>query len=225
MLILIKSKVSSALTIFNLLFVVTQDFWLFSWDYIEISFAIFYGFIILSKKYYHIIPVLTFIHIFNRETALIIILFFIMYFSLEGRKDNLKLIIFMIINFIFGISYTVLSRKYLFIQQNVYLDGGQDLENTFLGGNWIYPVENIKNLINGDFLENLIVITCLFLYFYYLKKNYKIFNFLEKNLVGFSLFMIFPIFIFGNIVESRLYFSNIVIFIYLIYSRKLSKIN
>ena len=213
------------LILFNIIFLISQDVWLFAWDFVEITFFVAYGYIIITKEYIKFLPLITFVHIFNRESSLLMILFFLYYFYSNYSKENTKTVVFLIFNFFFGIGYMILSRNFLFIQQGDYLDGGQDLENTFLGGNWITPVYNLNTLLlKGGYVEKFIIICSLIILFYYFLKNYKVFDVTEKYLVQVSLVLTLPIFVFGIFTETRQYFPTIVIFTYLIYIRKLKKI-
>ena len=213
------------LILFNITFLISQDVWLYAWDFVEITFVIAYGYIIITKEYINFLPFLTFVHIFNRESALLMILFFLYYFYSNYSKENTKTVIFLVFNFFFGIAYTILSRNFLFIQQGDYLDGGQDLENTFLGGNWITPIYNYNTLLlNGGYIEKLFIIFSLTMFFYYFVRNYKTFDTSEKYLMQVSLVLTLPIFVFGIFTETRQYFATLVIFTYLLYLRKLQKI-
>lgn len=221
----IKNTALYFLVFFNFLFLVSQDVWLFAWDFIEITFFIIYGYVIITKDFLKFIPFLTLFHIFNRESSLLMIVFFIFYFLKNYSKDNLISILFLIFNFFFGIVYMIFIRNFLFKQQGDYLDGGQDLENTFLGGNWINITKNFNYLILDNSISKFFILFTLLLLSLYLFRNYKIFDSKERYLSLVIAIQTLPIFIFGIFIETRLYFPTIVILIYLIYIRKLDKLN
>ena len=221
-----KYEILNALIIFNSLFIISQDVWLFAWDFIDITFFIFYGFLLFKNEYLKYLVPINFLHIFNRESALIMASFFILILFFEKNKNIKKLFkdkIFLglTFNFLFGLIYTYFSRKILFIRQSDYTGGGQDLNNNFLGGNWVTPILNYNSLFNGEpskNVSNALIILSLFLVFFLIIKNYKNFNALQKKLSFGVIVNILPIFIFGIFTETRQYFPAIVLITYLIFS-------
>ncbi len=218
-----KYEILNALIIFNSLFIISQDVWLFAWDFIDITFFIFYGFLLFKNEYLKYLVPINFLHIFNRESALIMASFFILILFFEKNKNIKKLFkdkIFLglTFNFLFGLIYTYFSRKILFIRQSDYTGGGQDLNNNFLGGNWVTPMYNYNSLFNGENVSNALIILSLFLVFFLIIKNYKNFNALQKKLSFGVIVNILPIFIFGIFTETRQYFPAIVLITYLIFS-------
>ena len=61
-------------------------------------------------------------------------------------NKRINIFILLIFNLFFGLIYTYFSRKILFIRQSDYTGGGQDLNNNFLGGNWVTPIYNYNSL-------------------------------------------------------------------------------
>jgi len=218
-----KQKILNTLIIFNALLIISQDVWLYVWDFIDISFFIFYGFILFKEEYLKYLVPINFLHIFNRESALIMAVFFLLLIYTKD-KNFTKLfknsyVIGLIFNLTFGVLYTYFSRKILFIRQSDYTGGGQDLENNFLGGNWVTPLYNYNSLYNGETLANALIILSLLLVFIFIFKNYKSFESVQKNLSLGIIINIFPVFIFGIFTETRQYFPSLVLFTYLIFSK------
>ena len=128
-------------------------------------------------------------------------------------------------NLFFGLIYTYFSRKILFIRQSDYTGGGQDLNNNFLGGNWVTPIYNYNSLFNGETVANTLIIASLLLVFFILIKNFKKYNLIQKKLALGIVVNILPIFIFGIFTETRQYFPAIVLLTYLIFSSFKSNLN
>jgi hypothetical protein len=218
-----KYQILNTLIIFNALFIVSQDKWLFAWDFIDITFFIFYGFILFKDEYFKYLILVNFLHIFNRESALIMAVFFL-FVLLSENKNNIfilikdKLFLGLIFNLSFGLIYTYFSRKLLFIRQSALTGGGQDLDNNFLGGNWVTPAYNYNSLFNGETVSNALIIISLLIVFFVLIKNFKRFDSIQKKLVFGVVVNILPIFIFGIFTETRQYFPAIVLLTYLIFS-------
>ena len=218
-----KQKILNTLIIFNALLIISQDVWLYVWDFIDISFFIFYGFILFKEEYLKYLVPINFLHIFNRESALIMAVFFLLLIYTKD-KNFTKLfknsyVIGLIFNLTFGVLYTYFSRKILFIRQSDYTGGGQDLENNFLGGNWVTPLYNYNSLYNGETLANTLILLSLLLVFIFIFKNYKSFESVQKNLSLGIIINIFPVFIFGIFTETRQYFPSLVLLTYLIFSK------
>ena len=218
-----KQKILNTLIIFNALLIISQDVWLYVWDFIDISFFIFYGFILFKVEYLKYLVPINFLHIFNRESALIMAVFFLLLIYTKD-KNFTKLfknsyVIGLIFNLTFGVLYTYFSRKILFIRQSDYTGGGQDLENNFLGGNWVTPLYNYNSLYNGETLANTLILLSLLLVFIFIFKNYKSFESVQKNLSLGIIINIFPVFIFGIFTETRQYFPSLVLLTYLIFSK------
>ena len=218
-----KQKILNTLIIFNALFIISQDVWLYVWDFIDISFFIFYGFILFKDEYLKYLVPINFLHIFNRESALIMAVFFLLLIYTKDKnftklfKNNY--VIGLIFNLTFGVLYTYFSRKILFIRQSDYTGGGQDLENNFLGGNWVTPLYNYNSLYNGETVANTLILLSLLLVFIFILKNYKSFESVQKNLSFGVILNILPIFIFGIFTETRQYFPSLVLLTYLIFSK------
>ena len=218
-----KQKILNTLIIFNALLIISQDVWLYVWDFIDISFFIFYGFILFKEEYIKYLVPINFLHIFNRESALIMAVFFLLLIYTKD-KNLTKLfkknyVIGLIFNLTFGVLYTYFSRKILFIRQSDYTGGGQDLENNFLGGNWVTPLYNYNSLYNGETLANTLILLSLLLVFIFIFKNYKSFESVQKNLSFGIVINILPVFIFGIFTETRQYFPSLVLLTYLIFSK------
>ena len=218
-----KYQILNTLILFNSLFIISQDRWLFVWDFIDITFFIFYGFILFKEEYFKYLLPVNFLHIFNRESALIMAVFFLVIFLLENRHNIIilikdKLFLGLIFNLFFGLLYTYFSRTLLFIRQSDYTGGGQDLDNNFLGGNWVTPSYNYNSLYNGETVSNTLIIISLLLVFFVLIKNFKRYDLIQKKLVFGVIINILPIFIFGIFTETRQYFPAIVLLTYLIFS-------
>ena len=218
-----KQKILNTLIIFNALLIISQDVWLYVWDFIDISFFIFYGFILFKDEYLKYLVPINFLHIFNRESALIMAVFFLLLMYTKDKnftklfKNNY--VIGLIFNLTFGVLYTYFSRKILFIRQSDYTGGGQDLENNFLGGNWVTPLYNYNSLYNGETLANTLILLSLLLVFIFILKNYKSFESVQKNLSLGIVINILPVFIFGIFTETRQYFPSLVLLTYLIFSK------
>lgn len=224
-----KFEILNSLVIFNALFIIAQDQWLFVWDFIDVTFFILYGLIIMETHYIKYLFVINFFHIFNRETALIMAIFFIyvIFKKKNGNINNLlrdKLFYGLVFNLFFGTGYTYFSRKLLFIRQSDLTGGGQDLNNNFLGGNWVTPMLNYGTLFNGETVSNTLILISVFLVFYFLFRNYKQFSSKEKLLSIATIINIFPVFIFGIFIETRQFFPSIVMLAYLIFSNSIKKI-
>ena len=218
-----KQKILNTLIIFNALLIISQDVWLYVWDFIDISFFIFYGFILFKEEYIKYLVPINFLHIFNRESALIMAVFFLLLIYTKD-KNLTKLfkknyVIGLIFNLTFGVLYTYFSRKILFIRQSDYTGGGQDLENNFLGGNWVTPLYNYNSLYNGETLANTLILLSLLLVFIFIFKNYISFESVQKNLSLGIVINILPVFIFGIFTETRQYFPSLVLLTYLIFSK------
>ena len=218
-----KQKILNTLIIFNALLIISQDVWLYVWDFIDISFFIFYGFILFKEEYIKYLVPINFLHIFNRESALIMAVFFLLliYTKIKNLTKLFKnnYVIGLIFNLTFGVLYTYFSRKILFIRQSDYTGGGQDLENNFLGGNWVTPLYNYNSLYNGETLANTLILLSLLLVFIFIFKNYKSFESVQKNLSLGIVINILPVFIFGIFTETRQYFPSLVLLTYLIFSK------
>tara|TARA_Y100000389_G_scaffold82781_1_gene79378 strand:+ start:169 stop:1107 length:939 start_codon:yes stop_codon:yes gene_type:complete len=218
-----KYHILNSLLVLNAFFIISQDVWLFVWDFIDVTFFILYGFIILKKDFIKFLPFINFLHIFNRETALIMASFFIIRLFLEKNK-NIKHLIkdrlfyWLSFNFLFGVIYTYFSRKILFIKQSELTGGGQDLNNNFLGGNWITPSLNYSTLFNGETVSNFIILFSVFLVVITIIRKYNTFNTPEKYLALSTLLNIVPVFLFGIFIETRQYFPSLVTLTYLIFS-------
>ena len=91
----------------------------------------------------------------------------------------------------------IFFQKILFIRQSDYTGGGQDLENNFLGGNWVTPLYNYNSLYNGETLANTLILLSLLLVFIFIFKNYKSFESVQKNLSFGIVINILPVFILG----------------------------
>ncbi len=223
-----KFEILNSLIVFNALFIIAQDTWLYVWDFIDITFFILYGLILMKNYYIKYLFMINFFHIFNRETALIMSIFFIYTIFMKKNRnlnDLLKDKIFygLIFNLFFGTAYTYLSRKYLFIRQSELTGGGQDLNNNFLGGNWITPILNYDTLFNGETVSNILILASVLLVFYFILRNYKQFSNKERLLSIATVINIFPVFIFGIFIETRQYFPSIVMLVYLIFSTSIKK--
>ena len=212
---------------FNAFFIIAQDQWLFVWDFIDITFFILYGLILMKNYYIKYLFIINFFHIFNRETALIMSIFFI-YTIFMKKNRNLKELLKdkmfygLTFNLFFGTAYTYLSRKYLFIRQSELTGGGQDLNNNFLGGNWVTPLYNYNTLFNGETVSNTLILTAVLLVFYFILRNYKQFSENEKMLSIATLINILPVFLFGVFIETRQYFPSLVMLAYLIFSNSIT---
>ena len=217
-----KYQILNTLILFNSLFIISQDVWLFAWDFIDITFFIFYGFILFKEEYFKYLLPVNFLHIFNRESALIMAVFFlvILYLDNKNLRNNIKdkLFLGLIFNLFFGLLYTYFSRTLLFIRQSDYTGGGQDLDNNFLGGNWVTPLHNYNSLYNGETVSNFIILFSVLSVFFYCFKNFKRYDLIQKKLVFGVIINILPIFIFGIFTETRQYFPAIVLLTYLIFS-------
>ena len=129
-----KQKILNTLIIFNALLIISQDVWLYVWDFIDISFFIFYGFILFKEEYIKYLVPINFLHIFNRESALIMAVFFLLLIYTKD-KNLTKLfkknyVIGLIFNLTFGVLYIVLSKLILpKISDNLESRKSQILEN------------------------------------------------------------------------------------------------
>ena len=211
----------SYILLFNALFVLTQHPWLYAWDFIDILFYIFYGYFIFINKISFPLVILNFLHIFNRETALIMAIVFIIIIFLEKQAPSnsifqRKIIFGLIFNFIFGVIYTYYSRKTLFIEK-AYFTQGIEAEGSVLGGNWLTLGRFNDYFFTGELsrvsINALILLTTVF-FLQYVVRNFKIFN---LELKAFSIAIVAnlgPIFIFGDFTETRLYFSIFVLLVF-----------
>ena len=220
-----KYQIINSLLIFNSLFIISQDTWLYVWDFLDISFFIFYGLVIFKNKYMKYLVLVNFLHIFNRESALIMCVFFIYVLFINKNKniENLikdKLFLGLSFNFIFGLVYTYFARTLLFIEQSTLIGGGggQDLGNNFLGGNWVTPSLNLYYILNGEVVANILILGSLLTVLLFIIKKYKSFNFSEKFFSIATIINIIPIFIFGIYVETRQLFPSIVMICFLLFS-------
>jgi len=218
-----KYQILNTLIIFNAFFIVSQDVWLFAWDFIDITFFIFYGFVLFKDDYLKYLIPINFLHIFNRESALIMAVFFLFVLLFENKNNIFilikdKLFLGLIFNLSFGLIYTYFSRRLLFIRQSDLTGGGQDLDNNFLGGNFVTPMLNYSQLFNGETVANTLIIISLLTVFFVLIKNFKEYDFIQKKLAVGVVVNILPIFIFGIFTETRQYFPAIVLLTYLIFS-------
>ena len=218
-----KYQILNTLIIFNAFFIVSQDKWLFAWDFIDITFFIFYGFVLFKDDYLKYLIPINFLHIFNRESALIMAVFFLFVLLFENKNNIFilikdKLFLGLIFNLSFGLIYTYFSRRLLFIRQSDLTGGGQDLDNNFLGGNFVTPMLNYSQLFNGETVANTFIIISLLTVFFVLIKNFKEYDFIQKKLAVGVVVNILPIFIFGIFTETRQYFPAIVLLTYLIFS-------
>ena len=218
-----KFQILNTVLVFNALFIVAQDTWVFVWDFIDIAFFIFYGLILIKNEYLKYLLLVNFFHIFNRETSLIMAVFFMFVIYLEKNKNINKLFkdrLFygLLFNLTFGLAYTYFSRKLLFIRLSNLTGGGQDLGNNFLGGNWVTPVLNFNTLFNGETVSNSLILLAVISVLFLILKYYKSFTDIEKLLSIAVLINILPVFTFGVFIETRQYFPSIVMISYLIFS-------
>ena len=82
-----KFETLNSLIIFNALFIISQDQWLYVWDFIDVTFFIIYGLLLMKSYYLKYLFLINFFHIFNRETALIMAIFFIYIIFMEKNKS------------------------------------------------------------------------------------------------------------------------------------------
>lgn len=206
------------ITIFNTLFISFQHSWLYIWDFIDISFYIIYYFLISKNKFYKELLVINFLHIFNRETALIMTIVILFYFiqSRLDRKYKSFLITGLTFNLIFGSLYTYFSREYLFIKK-AYFTLGIETEGNILGGNWFTLNRFLEYAFKGKILNitiNLLIFSLIVSLTLYIIKNFRDFSNLYKIYSVAYVLNIFPIFLLGDFTETRLYFPSIVLLIY-----------
>lgn len=220
-----KYLILNSFLFFNGLFIMSQDTWLYVWDLIDVSFFIIYALIIFEKKYLKFLFIINFLHIFNRESFLIMSLFFIIFIFIENNLNILeslknKIIRGLIFNIVFGIAYVYLSRKILFLGNSPLIGDSGDLGSGFLEGQWITPLLNIYILTSGeDRVANFLLLLTIFSVFGYILLNFRKFSRSEKY-IGFAILLnVVPVFVFGIISETRQLFASIVLLSFLFFSR------
>jgi len=220
-----KYLILNSLLIFNGLFIISQDKWIYVWDLIDISFYIFYALLIFEKKYVKYLFTINFLHIFNRESFLIMSLFFIILIIIENKLNIVqslknKIIKGLIFNIFFGTTYIYFSRKILFLGNSPLIGDNVDQGSSFLEGQWITPLLNFYMLTSGEeVVTNLLIVITIFSVIGYILLNFRVFNRSEKY-IGFAILLnVVPVFIFGVIFETRQFFASIVLFSFLIFSR------
>ena len=211
-----------SLLVFNLLILISQDRWIFAWDFLEITFFIIYCYLLFDLKKIRYLPIVNFFHIFNRESFMIMALFFLVLNFYINKKYKLEIIstknkFLLYFNLVFGVLFIYFSRLILFKHQSEFLGSGLDETNKFLGGTWITPIYNFKTFLEGDLIINLVILSTIFFTTIYLFIKFKQGNLLEKILTLATIINIVPIFFFGIFTETRQYQPSLVILSFLIF--------
>lgn len=220
-----KYLILNSLLFFNGLFILSQDSWLYVWDLIDVSFFITYALIIFEKKYLNFLFSINFLHIFNRESFLIMSIFFIFLIFIENNLNFIKsfknkTVKGLIFNIFFGVAYVYYSRKLLFLGNSPLIGESGDLGSRFLEGQWITPKLNLYILTSGeDIVSNLIIIFSIITLFSYIILNFRNFNKSEKYIGSATLLNVLPVFVFGIVSETRQLFPSIVLLSFLFFSR------
>lgn len=215
----------NSLIFFNSFFIISQHKWLYVWDFIDITFFIFYSSVILYKKNFKYLLFINFLHIFNRESFLIMSIFFIIftYFEENLKMDVIlksKVIQGLFFNIVFGVTYVYFSREILFIGGSPLIASSEDTESSFLAGSWLTLKKNFYILTQGDErAKDIIIFLFVILVLSYLIINFIKFNRTEKYFSFLMLLNISSIFLFGIYTETRLYFSSILLLTFLLQSR------
>ena len=213
----------------SFLFLLFQDYWIYTWDMIDIIlFTLIYYIILFSENKISMLLLYP-LALANREMALFIPVIYIAYLCLNFiyNKNNiesnliLKLIgAFLLI--IFGIIYVKTTRDFLFIERSF---GGADEINISIG-NHIHLFSNLEKLIIiGSFsassfcIISVLVSTVVLSHLFFYTKIISI----KLSIILFNLIII-NIIIFGIVSEARMYLPliSLVIFIYVARQRELN---
>lgn len=211
---------------FSFLFIIMQDYYSYTWDYIDLVIFILFAWGILKQKSTSYFAALFFVELLNREIALLIAFYLILdaFHLFDGQLakkpkfsltpvDKKKLFTgsFLVL---FGAVYTKLIRDFLFIESALdYV--GNDLDHLLIG-NHFQLVDNLKSLFIDNFssmdIINSIFIIAILAYFSialpkYNRQQFKAFIMLILTMVS--------IFTFGLINETRMFLITIPFILFL----------
>lgn len=215
-----QKRASYYLIIFNSLFLLIQHTWLYAWDFIDIFFFIIYGYLIIKNELTITLVLINFLHIFNRESALIMSIVFLTSLIQQSNYKKLalknKIFIGLLFNFIFGTLYTYYSRKILFIEK-AYFTKGIEGGGSLLGGNWITVPDFFRLLSFGstpNILKNSLILIFSIFIFIYASRNFKKFNIEPRILILAIVANLIAIYLFADFTETRLYFNLLILVLY-----------
>lgn len=190
--------------------------WLYLWDFFDIVlFTVITG-IFLGKIRESYLLLIFPIALLNRESALFIP---IAYFLFKGNFQNnfpffkAKFIYLFKAGFtlILGALFIKILRDNLFIQQKF---GMETLLHQTIGNHFYLP-GNVKNLFYYNFLDHnmmlsvsILLIIMLSIYIFFTSNKHE-----DKCLIAFALTYFVNILIFGNMVETRMYYALIFVMI------------
>ncbi|MCB4767109.1 hypothetical protein LGR54_00690 [Ancylobacter sp. Lp-2] len=217
-----------AACMWSYIFIVLQDYWLYTWDIVDIIVFTLVSYVILFSKEKEWLLLIYLIAILNREIALLIPIFYVIVvlsgvlFGNEKERKKFKNYILLkipssIILMIVGIFYTKFSRDFLFIERPF---GGMDNINLVIG-NHIHILSNIKilffhNFVSPSIFHTLMVLLSI-LYLIFIMSKTK--NFYINCSIVLYLVIILNIIIFGIINETRMYLPLISIFFLIFFAR------
>lgn len=199
---------------FSFMFIGIQHSWFYTWDSLEVIFFILFSWGIWRKKPALYFIALFFVALINKESAIFIAIFLVVdAFQFQNREGSFlpaiklssiaKLVTGSFLTF-FGVVYTKLVRDYLFIVSSE-PDLGDDSSHRVLGNHFTLP-ENLQafsseNLLSPDIINSLFLIG-LVLYLLWLFDGFE-----EPDYKAFIIIVliIFSIFLFGLINETRIY--------------------
>ena len=209
---------------FSFMFLGIQDYWFYTWDSLEAILFVLFSWGIWEKK-----PTLYFIFLFfvalvNKESAIFIAVFLIIdSFHIQRNKQSImpkikfisvsKLLIGLFLVFL-GAAYTKLIRDYLFISSSL-LDVGNDNSHKILGNHFNF-FENlqtlfVKNLLSPNIINSFFIIGLIA----YLSWSFNKLQEQDYKAFIIMVLIIFSIFAFGLINESRIYLPLLPFIIFL----------
>lgn len=210
----------------SFMFLVLQDYWIYTWDMIDILIFTIISYIILFVDNKRLMIFLYPTAILNREIALfvpVICIFYEVYSIFYSRKyltsinkrEHILYCITYIIFIICGFIYIKLSRDYLFLESSF---GGVDGGNQFIG-NHVNLFHNLKEIFFVGFLSGSeAYVVTLWMVVIYLSIIFIETNNISIRLAILLFYMIVVnIIIFGLLNEARVYFPliSLAIFIYI----------
>ncbi|MDR6951679.1 hypothetical protein J2X65_001028 [Ancylobacter sp. 3268] len=214
----------------SFMFLVLQDYWIYTWDVLDIIIFTIISYIILFVNNKKIMIFLYPLAILNREIALLIPIFVILYeaynvfyykknsISINISRNILNIIICTIL-IVTGLIYVKISRDFLFVQSSL---GGLDSSNKYMG-NHINIIYNLKELFFINFFSGseAYVVTLWISMIYASLVFTKSDDISMKMAVLLFYMIVVSILLFGLLNEARVYFPliSLAIFIYIAWQR------
>ena len=199
---------------FSFMFIGIQHSWFYTWDSLEVIIFIFFSWGIWQRQSTLYFVGLFFVALLNKESAIFIAVFLALDSLSFLKRENsffpkiklvsvAKLLTGTLLTF-FGIIYTKFVRDYFFISSSA-IDIGDDSSNKLLGNHFTLP-DNlhaffIDNLSSTDIINTVFVIGIVV----FLVRTMNRFEDRDYKAAIIMVLIIFTIFIFGLVNETRIY--------------------